>query len=52
MARYDNSRDVHEVASRFLAGSVSGNFRYHTLPVPLCFERGEGVCLLDVDGYR
>ncbi len=52
MARYDKSIAVHEEACRFLSGGVSSNFRYHTMPVPLCFERGEGAYLWDVDGNR
>jgi len=52
MGRYDTSIRLHEEAKRYLAGGVSSNFRYHTMPVPLCFERGEGPYLWDADGNR
>lgn len=52
MERYDKSIATHEEAVRYLSGGVSSNFRYHTMPVPLCFERGEGAYLWDVDGNR
>ncbi len=45
IARYRRARQV-------LAGGVSSNFRYHDLPVPLTFERGEGPWLWDADGNR
>ena len=45
IARYDAARQV-------LAGGVSSNFRYHDLPVPLTFARGQGPWLWDVDGNR
>ena len=45
IARYDTARQV-------LAGGVSSNFRYHDLPVPLTFARGQGPWLWDVDGNR
>ncbi len=52
MGRYDTSIALQKEALRFLAGGVSSNFRYHTMPVPLCFERGEGPYLWDADGNR
>ena len=52
MGRYDKSIAIHEEACRYLAGGVSSNFRYQTNPVPLCFERGEGAYVWDVDGNR
>ncbi len=52
MGRYDKSIAVHEEACRVLSGGVSSNFRYHAMPVPLCYERGEGAYLWDVDGNR
>ena len=50
MGRYDKSTAFHEDACRYLPGGVSSNFRYQT--TPLCFERGEGCYLWDVDGNR
>ena len=52
MGRYDTSIALQEEALRYLAGGVSSNFRYHTMPVPLCFERGDGPYLWDADGNR
>ncbi len=52
MGRYDKSIAIHEEACKYLTGGVSSNFRYHTRPVPLCFERGEGAYVWDVDGNR
>ncbi|HJM52045.1 MAG TPA: aspartate aminotransferase family protein [Alphaproteobacteria bacterium] len=52
MGRYDKSIAIHDEACRVLSGGVSSNFRYQTNPVPLCFERGEGAYVWDVDGNR
>ena len=52
MGRYDTSIALQDEARRYLAGGVSSNFRYHTMPVPLCFERGDGPYLWDADGNR
>jgi len=52
MGRYDRSIAQYERAKKVLAGGVSSNFRYHTLPVPLGIERGEGAHIWDVDGNR
>ena len=50
MGRYDKSSAFHEDACHYLPGGVSSNFRYQT--TPLCFERGEGCYLWDLDGNR
>jgi len=52
MGRYDTSIGRYEEAKQVLAGGVSSNFRYHSLPVPLAIERGEGAYLWDADGNR
>ncbi|MDG2480312.1 MAG: aspartate aminotransferase family protein [Alphaproteobacteria bacterium] len=52
MGRYDTSIERFEDAKKVLAGGVSSNFRYHTMPVPLAIERGEGAYLWDADGNR
>jgi len=52
MGRYDQSIATHKDACRYLPGGVSSNFRYHPIPVPLCFVRGEGAYLWDVDDNR
>ncbi len=52
MAGYAASIARHEAARQVLAGGVSSNFRYHDLPVPLTFARGQGPWLWDVDGNR
>ncbi len=52
MGRYETSIARYEDAKTVLAGGVSSNFRYHTLPVPLSIERGEGPYLWDADRNR
>ena len=52
MPRYDTSIARYEDAKEVLAGGVSSNFRYHTAPVPLAIERGEGAYVWDADGNR
>ncbi len=52
MDRYERSVATHERARKLLPGGVSSNFRYHPIPVPLCFTHGEGPYLWDVDGNR
>ena len=48
--RYSRSRAQYERASRTLAGGVSTAFRAVQQPVPICFDRGSGSRLFDVDG--
>jgi len=50
MRRYDTSIALYERTRKSLAGGVSSNVRYASVPVPLFFERGEGAFLYDVDG--
>jgi glutamate-1-semialdehyde 2,1-aminomutase len=50
MRSYDRSIALWEETRRHLAGGVSSNIRYASMPVPLFFERGEGARLYDVDG--
>jgi glutamate-1-semialdehyde 2,1-aminomutase len=40
----------HERARRTLARGVATGFRASQLPVPICFERGSGARIVDVDG--
>ncbi len=47
---YDRSIALYEETSRHLAGGVSSNVRYASVPVPLFFARGEGARLHDEDG--
>ena len=47
---HTNAVALYEEAGRYLAGGVSSNVRYASVPVPLFFERGEGARLHDVDG--
>ena len=49
---FDESRRRIAEASKYLAGGVSSNFRLGISPTPLVLERGEGACLIDVDGNR
>jgi glutamate-1-semialdehyde 2,1-aminomutase len=50
--RFAGSRRQHERARRTLAGGVATAFRAGQQPVPICFTRGEGTHLWDVDGNR
>src|SRR5229473_2260138 len=50
MRNYAKSIALYERTRKHLAGGVSSNVRYASTPVPLFFERGEGVRLYDVDG--
>jgi glutamate-1-semialdehyde 2,1-aminomutase len=50
MRSYAKSIALYEQARRHLAGGVSSNVRYASVPVPLFFVRGEGARLHDVDG--
>ena len=50
MRRYDKSIALYDRTRKSLAGGVSSNVRYASVPVPLFFERGEGPFLYDVDG--
>ncbi|RPH44478.1 MAG: aminotransferase class III-fold pyridoxal phosphate-dependent enzyme [Planctomycetota bacterium] len=49
-SRYARSKELHERASRVLAGGVSSEFRKSASPHPLAFARGEGARITDVDG--
>ncbi len=48
--RYAGSRAQFDRASRTLAGGVSTAFRALQQPVPICFDRGSGSRLFDIDG--
>ena len=50
MRSYQRSSALWEETKQHLAGGVSSNIRYASVPVPLFFERGEGARLYDVDG--
>lgn len=50
MSDYSRSQSLYAEAEEVLAGGVSSNFRYGTLPVPMFIERGAGSRLFDVDG--
>ena len=50
MPTYDRSIALYNETSRHLAGGVSSNVRYASVPVPLFFARGEGCRLYDEDG--
>ena len=47
---YDRSIALYEETRQHLAGGVSSNVRYASVPVPLFFARGEGARLYDEDG--
>ena len=50
MRSYTKSIALYERTRKHLAGGVSSNVRYASVPVPLFFARGEGARLHDVDG--
>lgn len=50
MRSYTKSIALYERTREHLAGGVSSNVRYASVPVPLFFARGEGARLYDVDG--
>jgi glutamate-1-semialdehyde 2,1-aminomutase len=50
MPTYDRSIALYEETRKHLAGGVSSNVRYASIPVPLFFARGEGCRLYDEDG--
>jgi glutamate-1-semialdehyde 2,1-aminomutase len=49
---FAGSQAYQEHARRTLAGGVATAFRAGQLPVPICFERGTGAYLTDVDSNR
>ncbi|WP_425066595.1 aspartate aminotransferase family protein [Reyranella sp.] len=50
MRSYAKSIALYDKTRKHLAGGVSSNVRYASVPVPLFFARGEGARLYDVDG--
>lgn len=49
---FANSEAYNLEAGSVIAGAVNSNVRLVGTPVPLCFTRGEGAYLYDVDGNR
>lgn len=49
---FSNSEAYNAEAGAVIAGAVNSNVRLVGTPVPLCFTRGEGAYLYDVDGNR
>jgi len=49
---FAKSEAYNAKAGAVIAGAVNSNVRLVGTPVPLCFERGEGAHLFDVDGNR
>lgn len=49
---FQHSRDRIQLASRYLPGGVSSNFRLGISPTPLVFDHAEGPYLHDADGNR
>jgi glutamate-1-semialdehyde 2,1-aminomutase len=50
--RFEGSRTYRSRARRTLATGVSTAIRVGQPPVPICFSRGQGAYLIDVDGNR
>jgi glutamate-1-semialdehyde 2,1-aminomutase len=48
--KLERSRQIFERARQVIAGGVSSNVRASDRPFPLCYARGKGSKLLDVDG--
>jgi glutamate-1-semialdehyde 2,1-aminomutase len=51
-ARFEHSAEHHARARRSLAGGVATAFRAAQRPVPICFDRGSGARLWDIDGHE
>lgn len=49
---FEASAAYNKEAAQVIAGSVNSNVRLAGPPMPLCFERGEGAYLFDIDGNR
>ena len=49
---FAKSESYHAEAGAVIAGAVNSNVRLVGTPVPLCFSRGEGAYLYDLDGNR
>ncbi|MDE0111235.1 MAG: aspartate aminotransferase family protein [Albidovulum sp.] len=49
---FAESRNYVERASATIPGAVNSNIRLAGFPFPLCFERGQGAYLFDLDGNR
>lgn len=50
--QFSASAAYNKDAAELIAGSVNSNVRLAGAPMPLCFERGEGAHLFDLDGNR
>ena len=50
--RFDASAAWNREAAKVIAGAVNSNVRLAGAPVPLCFTRGEGAHIWDLDGNR
>lgn len=50
--RFSASQAYNADASQVISGGVNSNVRLAGFPMPLCFERGEGAHLYDIDGNR
>jgi glutamate-1-semialdehyde 2,1-aminomutase len=49
---FDRSAALIAENAQFIAGGVNSNFRLGMAGGPLVFQRGDGPCLIDVDGNR
>lgn len=49
---FTRSAERVRAVSSTVVGGGNSNFRMGVAPTPLVFERGEGACLLDIDGNR
>lgn len=49
---FDASAAWNADAAQVIAGAVNSNVRLTGTPIPLCFTRGEGPYLFDLDGNR
>lgn len=50
--KFDKSAAYNAEAAPLIPGSVNSNVRLAGYPLPICFARGEGALLFDVDGNR
>ena len=50
MLKHDRSEQHYQEARRYLAGGVGSDFRLSPGQTPLCYRRGSGSRIYDVDG--
>lgn len=49
---FEHSAAYNKEAAQLIPGAVNSNVRLAGAPIPLCFEKGEGAHIFDIDGNR